>query len=356
MTKPALYFFPNSKKLVSPNPYARRLLSLLTKEFRVINESAPSSTGVLDALKWLFGMRVFFCGWLEEIPDRKGGSIQTAIAFFLIMVMRPLGIKLVWTLHNKTSHAASHQWQKSALFKLLAHRSDIIFTHAREGVAVAHALGLRHPDKVHFIHHPVDAFTARETGPLSPEVDVLVWGKMDRYKGVLEFLQALDDTGRADAYRILIWGRFADPAYFEQCQARSGPHTELRNAFIPDDELQDVQNRSRVILFPYLADSVLSSGALMTSLNSRAQILGPNTGAFADLAAERCILTFEDHETLAPTLDAALADQNADDILARREAFFQQNSWERAVQHMSEIIQSRSPAPGRDHRLQATLR
>ena len=55
------------------------------------------------------------------------------------------------------------------------------------------------------------------------------------------------------------------------------------------------QNGARVILFPYSAQSILSSGALMTSLNSAAAIVGPDVGSFRDLAQEGMVETFAGH-------------------------------------------------------------
>src|SRR5690606_21324428 len=57
----------------------------------------------------------------------------------------------------------------------------------------------------------------------------------------------------------------------------------FQHAFIEDSQLREYLLRSRVILFTYKLDSVLSSGALVYSLNFNKKIVGPRGGAFKDL-------------------------------------------------------------------------
>lgn len=333
-----LYFFPNSSRSPGANPYPRNIMRLLGEEFDVVNAEKKSAYGVISILPWLTRFKVFFCGWLEDLPDRRGGFAQALLAITLLWLMRPLGVTVVWTLHNRGSHSSARMWLKSALQRLLVRRSDLIFTHAAEGVAFAKELGLNDASKIHFLHHPVDAFTAGDAVATPKEYDILVWGRADPYKGVFEFLDTITKVGMAENLRILVWGRFATDEYYKKCAVFASDHIEIRNSFIPDDKLGPIQNSARVVLFPYRPSSVLSSAALMASLNSTAQIVGPATGAFKDLAAEGCVRTYADDAAMPAALSAALADDDVVQLVERRAAFCRDNSWEQVGAKMRTLI------------------
>ncbi len=52
----------------------------------------------------------------------------------------------------------ANAWLKAALMRALVRHSDVIITHAREGVDYARQIDRRAEDKTHFVHHPVEAF------------------------------------------------------------------------------------------------------------------------------------------------------------------------------------------------------
>jgi hypothetical protein len=58
---------------------------------------------------------------------------------------------------------------------------------------------------------------------------------------------------------------------------------EFINDFICDEKLREYICASRYILFTYHASSILSSGALVYSLNFCKPIIAPNVGAFKDI-------------------------------------------------------------------------
>ena len=77
----------------------------------------------------------------------------------------------------------------------------------------------------------------------------------------------------------------------------------------------------------------------MDSLNSSAIIIGPDGGAFRDLAQEGYIEIYHDLSDIIETLDSALRSGEAgDDIIAKRTQFFERNSWPSTTQRISDAI------------------
>ncbi len=60
-----------------------------------------------------------------------------------------------------------------------------------------------------------------------PEWDVLIWGSMHPYKGILEFLELFAGSDHKNRLRVLVWGRFSDEAYYRACLKVSS--AECRN-------------------------------------------------------------------------------------------------------------------------------
>jgi len=83
--------------------------------------------------------------------------------------------------------------------------------------------------------------------------------------------------------------------------------------------------KAKYVIFPYIGDSISSSGVLMDTLLMGGTPVGPNRGAFADLAAEGCCITYNniDEVFCYPT-----DDNNCKRLDEKRiESFIENNSW-----------------------------
>ena len=333
-----LYCYPYSAKGKSLNPYVERLMEGLSREYDIVNEGRPSENGILDLYRYVFQCDVVLFNWVENVPDRRGGYIQALLVYLILIGKRAFGLQVAWVLHNKLSHSKSNAWLKSTLVQALARHSDVIITHAREGLDYARELDRRAGEKTFFLHHPVEPFAVAEGARYEPDFDVLIWGSMHRYKGVREFLEQLSDSAARDRLRVLVWGRFADDDYYRECVRVSPARVEIRNEMVPDEALAGAQNAARVILFPYSPQSVLSSGALMTSLNSSAVIVGPDTGSFRDLAREGLVVTYERPDEMIGLIERAIAEGGGADLVERRRAFFAAHSWRQQCGEIARLI------------------
>ena len=284
------------------NPYIQRLAGALSNSFQVVNRNEPSNRGIMDIIKFLPSTDILYLNWIEDLPAKHMGYLQTLFFFLLRGYCRAAGKKIVWTLHNKQSHTGNHLFMKNLIFRFMKSRSDLVVTHAEEGLTI-----LPRRTRKLYIPHPVtgDPFagTAEGTGSVKQH-DIIIWGTIAAYKGVDAFLRYLEMEGILDQYRILIAGKVVERGLEEFLENLAGKHPRLVlvNRFVPDRELAGMINGAGVTLFTYHASSVLSSGALMDSLHHDSVIMGPHTGAFVDLARENLIRTYRDYGDLVEQL------------------------------------------------------
>ena len=169
-----------------------------------------------------------------------------------------------------------------------------------------------------------------------PACDYLVWGHITAYKGVLELLEYL--AARPQTFRVCIVGGCSDESLRRKIEAVRLPNVDCRFHAPSFEELRTYLDRSRFVLVPYHAASVLSSGILMDSLAFGAKVVGPDTGSFKDYAREPRlkVYTFRSFDDLAPLL-AAHGDEPAS-MEAYRD-FLTENDWAHFVRRLCRLLE-----------------
>jgi beta-1,4-mannosyltransferase len=344
-----IYLYPitSRNRTGVSNPYIERLAESLSGHYHIVNKSDPSDRGILDIVKFLRRTDILYLNWVENLPTRHMGILQTLFFFLLCGYCRITGKKIVWTLHNKKSHSGDHRFLKNLLISFLLFRSNLVITHAEEGLDLI-------PGRTRKVCVPHPVGEIPPPGSSDPEngereFDMIIWGTIAAYKGVDTFLSFLKEKGVLGNYRIVIAGKVAEPGllHFLEDLAGSFDTLTLINRFIPDAELDDLIRRSGVVLFTYHAESVLSSGALMDSLRHDSVILGPHTGAFTDLARAKMIRTFRDYHDLLSQVDLMKKKGYREQYRSElKQSFLRENSWDRFYQKVSPHLSSLFAAKG----------
>lgn len=329
-----IYLYPNipPEQTRSRNPYIQNLSESLSRKNRVLNKEAPASKGIFDIPKYLRDLDILYLNWIEDLPQKRGGSLQSLIFIFLLVYMKLRGKKIVWTFHNKKSHSSRHLILKQMLYRILLRRSDLIVTHASEGLRSI-------PQKTTkvYIPHPFDTAKQIHANVQTKSNDLILWGTVNAYKGIDKFLFYMEEKGILSNYRIIVAGMVADPELADLLTgiSKKHPNVTLINRYIEAQELADLIYKSKCVLFTYHSDSILSSGALMDSLQYKATVIGPDAGAFHDLAREELIYVYRDEEDRIRILDKLISNYEQENISQKRiETYMEENSWE----HFSERI------------------
>lgn len=333
-----VYLFPLSTRASYGviNPYITHLRDALNTNFEVLNAHKPSKTGIFDVLKYLRKVDVVYFNWGEEVPENSLGRIQGIFLLLLVSYLKRASIQIIWTLHNKKSHYKKYRVLKEMIYNQMLKKSDLIITHAREG------LELIPPGKIaSFQHHPVNRRLEAGDQPTDLSYDIIIWGTIYPYKGIHTFLRSLEQKGIIEKYRILIAGKIVTRDLASELQDFHNKYDnlELRAGYIEESMLVKLVRASRITLFTYHSDSILSSGVLMDSLSYGARIVGPSVGAFNDLQELGLIDTYTDFSSLISTVDQILS--SADENIPRQiklEEFMAANSWEAYSQTLLKLI------------------
>ena len=321
------YFYPIWAYMdkVIPNPYMDNFMDSLAGDFHFLNRGTPSVKGILSIIPYYRQTEYIFLNWIEDLPDKKGGAIQTVFFVFLVFLARLQGKKLVWTMHNKLSHYKSNRRAKAFLFRFIMRRSHFILTHSKEGINYAKEFGVSGiEEKIRYYPHPLENRIKEAGSPARS--GFLIWGSIIPYKGIHDFLKHLHERGLEDSFRIRIAGEVRPPEYEKEISRYCNKNIVLENGYIEEEELKEMISGSSSVIFTYIGNSVLSSGVLMDSLSFGAKVLGPRVGAFMDMEEEGLAGTYHGYDELIDRMEA-LKDGEDTERMKKLEAFIERSNW-----------------------------
>lgn len=325
--------FPHYTK--DNNPYIRDMIAALNAhpDTRVVNPVSKHS--VLSLLPPSHWGKVFIFNWFESIPDFKYGTAFSLIMLLYIRLLKLCGKKIVWVFHNKMPHEAGKLWLKRRLARRIARLSDLIVTHASEGLDTIREVYPYAAGKAHFLHHPTKNHLA-DAPSGDKKYDLLIWGSITPYKGIVEFLGWLRKQPGLNL-RICICGGCSSEQLHHEIQQLVTDHVEFIPKRLTAEDIGRLTAQSHFVLSTYRPESILSSGVLMDSLSYGAKVIGPDVGSFKDYARlpELDVYTYQQFDEI-PALVAAHRDEKVDTAAYAR--FLDENSWPHFVDTLMQLI------------------
>ena len=317
----SVYVYPNvGRELMgSNNPYVQHLKEALDRNALLIDLSV-SDKAFPDLLRKGMKSDMVILNWLENLPFRRLGILQTMIALFYIRLLKARGVKIIWIKHNKVTHSRKWFAISKLIQRSLSRSADHIVTHSRD-------IDLTESHKLLYLPHPsnIGPEAVLMPEPVEPVIDLLIWGSLLPYKGVLEFLRFAETDAGLSKLKIHIIGKSSE-SYFKELQKHARPNVTLLNQFIKEEELAQLFKRTRFILFTYNKRSVMSSGVLADSLAACRKIIAPDCGAFSDMAKQHSfVYLYNDLSEIAPLCQDHYTDYSLD--YEEVCSFVTKNSW-----------------------------
>ncbi|MFI3297746.1 MAG: hypothetical protein R3Y59_09005 [bacterium] len=318
-----VYYYPNVLRLKSSpaNPFSNNFITALAKEGVVVTNKQDSNSvnSLSDMIRHHSNTDIYILNWIENIAHLRFGTIQSVIfiLFFFIQLIR--NKKFVWVFHNITPHDEDI-WVSKLIKSILLKRCSLFITLSKEGYNI---LSQKTQKKIIFINHPINQdLLSLEAVNQDSNYDILIWGTVSKYKGIIEFLDYLHDNGFENRYKILIIGKCTDKEYEYRLLSLCNEAIEYRNCAVAFCELKGLIASSKIVLFPYIGGSISSSGALIDTITFNGRSVGPSKGAFIDLSKEGVCLTYDKYDDIIEILskDVYIQQCNID-------SFLQNNSW-----------------------------
>ncbi|MBQ9201250.1 MAG: exopolysaccharide biosynthesis protein [Bacteroidales bacterium] len=345
--------FPNYTK--DKNPYIRDMITALEAHpgTRVVNPvSRHSVLSILPPSRW---GKVFIFNWFESVPDFKYGIPFSLLMLLQLRVLKLCGRKIVWVFHNKMPHETGKKWLKRLMARRIARLSNLIVTHASEGLETICELYPYAAHKAHFIHHPTKNHLKPEPpamGTRAAEVgegvsavmpqtsakcyDLLIWGSITPYKGIVEFLGWLRNQAGFKP-GICICGGCSSEQLQREIQALVTDNIEFIPKRLTTDDISRLTAQSHFVLSTYRPESILSSGVLMDSLSYGGKVIGPAVGSFKDYALmpELKVYTYEQFDEIPGIVAAHRADPIDRRAYGR---FLDEHNWTHFVDALIELV------------------
>jgi len=322
----------------SQNPYIYHLKEALDENGFEVDRSVARRAFPDFLRKGLFSDTVIL-NWIENLPSRRFGILQTIFLMAWLPLLKIFRVKIIWIKHNKVSHTKKWFGISRMIQQTLSRQADHIIVHATDA-------GITDPAKTLLIPHPSNIGPEDILRPAeqeTPVIDLLIWGSLLPYKGVLEFLQYVKTDPFLSSLSIHIAGKSPND-YWRKLQEHAGKNTTLVNAFIEEEELRRLFKRSRFILFTYNQQSVIASGVLADSLVACKRIIAPDCGAFRDMAQQQHFVSlFDDFAAIASLYRENYNNYNLSytDVCE----FVAQNSWYNMGSKIKKLLRAKTAIP-----------
>lgn len=305
-----------SKKLGYPNPYVPNLKKELSGAFDVLeadNRPCLMQGGAL--LRNSVKGDIFLLSFVETIAFHRLAFIQTCMALLALDIMKLRRRTIVFFFHNPRPHKGENVLSRMLTRRLFRY-ADLVVTHSGNTAAIAREKVRE--DKVLVCPIPFEPAVA----PVAkgPECDVLIWGSIFPYKGIAEFIA--DPAIATSGLKIDIIGECRDAALAEKITALAKGSIQFENRRAEMEEVASRVAGSRIVLFPYLPGSVSGSGSLTDTLRFGGNPVGPDAGAFRDLAAQGLCKVYSKPSEVLEILESGWKVD-----ASRLDRYIEENSW-----------------------------
>ena len=272
--------------VISPTPNAKsgmylyNLAQSLSNYFDIINFDNKREPAPKELFRYLFKADIFLLNWIENEPNKTNGCIRYYLVQAFLTISKIFNKRIIWTFHNIEPHNKKGSVQSKKLMRRLKKDSTLIIHHTVE------SLKFTSQEKNFYFFHPfkkIDQFDLSNDYS-DYKYDILIWGAIAPYKGIAEFLEYVKSDPYLSKLKILIAGKVNNDIYKNKLEKSLSDKTIFKNRFHTDEEIEILHKQTRYVFYSHQGNSVLNSGQLVVSLGYAANIIGPDKGAFKELA------------------------------------------------------------------------
>jgi glycosyltransferase involved in cell wall biosynthesis len=279
------------------NPYQRELVNALEKIGVHVTLCNFSILPLLRAI-WLFGRPdILHLHWTDGfiVAANWPKTILKTFRFLIeLFVVKILGVKVVWTVHNLSNHEKINSTYETFVNRFLIRFYDQVIVHcfaAQQAVAHLYHLTGDHKTKVRIVPHGhyLDCYENNITrqdarARLNYDEDAvlfLFFGSIRPYKGIYDLIEAFYKI-KNPKVRLLIAGKPSSDVAKEELIARCQIDDRIKTylQYIPENEIQIYMNAADVAVFPYT--DILTSGSVLLAMSFGKPIIVPRIGCVSE--------------------------------------------------------------------------
>jgi len=234
--------------------------------------------------------------WQSSFLNVDGSRFKTIVKSLLfiaqIWIVKRIGVKFVWTVHNLKRHEETFRDLESLFTRILAKLTNQIIVHCQSANnIVQRQCGHKIKNKIaviphgHFLNYYENRIT-RENARNKLNIDgskltFLFLGELRYYKGILDLVDAFKLLKNPNS-QLLIAGRphnmkIRNEIIQKTCQSNN---ITTHLVFVPEKEIQTYINACDVMVFPYR--DIFTSGGIFLALSFGKPIVAPGLGCLVD--------------------------------------------------------------------------
>lgn len=299
------------------NPYHNLLFEGLEQnDVEAIREPKSLFLPLTRAVLRNDNIDVIHLGWLYGfymVHDFTSSSIVNTVitvarAFWFcidLLLVRLLGTRLVWTVHNKYHHEGYYPRIEKRLNIIVA---DIVHTltakcdTAKETISQLYRVDNHAKIAVIPDGNYIDAYTnnttrseARDHLEIDDGFVYLYFGLIRPYKGVEQLIREFHEIKKENT-ELWIVGNPNNEAIGERIRSQSVKDDRIRTKleYIPEEEVQYYMNAADVLVLPY--QDILNSGSIYLGMSFGKPIIAPKIGCIPSTVATRNNLLYNPND------------------------------------------------------------
>jgi beta-1,4-mannosyltransferase len=243
---------------------------------------------LFSRFRYFTGTRLIHVNWFENMSSKSNAKlmVELYLRIGLLIFLRKMNFRIVWTMHNALPHDASGAYVKRRMMYYLSKYAHAVVIHSHATLEVLAALNPKAVHKAQYIPHPNYAGIY---GPIqvqsktSEKLRLLFMGSVKPYKNIELLIEAVE--GFEEEVTLLVAGRPYSDAYKASLQelVKSYPHIQLKLEFIENAEIPALIAASDLLIFPYDIRSSLNSGSVILAFSYGRSVICPRIGTILDL-------------------------------------------------------------------------
>ena len=255
--------------------------------------------------------------WLTSfwLSPKSYKSWFKSVQFWVeLIILRMLGMKLVWTIHNKHQHEQKQPGLEKLNQVIVGRLIDQVIVHCEQARSFAEKLTsskvevIGHSHYIDVYPNKISRTEARKKLGFSEKDKVLLFfGNLRPYKGVEKLIRVFGELQTKNT--VLVLAGWAANDYYKKLKGLAEKMTKvvLVAKHIPQDEVEVFFNAAEVVVLPF--NEVLSSGSLMLAFSFAKPVVAPKVGCVGELLKETGGFPYDpkDNNALKRTLLKAIA-------------------------------------------------
>jgi glycosyltransferase involved in cell wall biosynthesis len=284
----------------SGNPYQRELAKAL-KDYGVKTTKANLVAGrlpVLRAIQLNGKPDVLHLHWTHSFllgRNRARSIIKSFLFTFELCIVKLLGIKLVWTIHNLSSHERKDSETELFSQRICIRLYDqiiVLCKFAVEAVIQTYQLPDRFRGNICVIPHghyidsyknKIDRDQARAKKGLDrKKIIFLNFGKIRPYKGIFHLIKEFKKIEDPQAL-LLVVGNPSTSRIKDELRRCCNQYKQIKTylQFIPDEEIELYMNAADVVVLPF--HDILNSGSVLLAMSFGKAVIAPSMGCIPEV-------------------------------------------------------------------------